>query len=144
MFDPMKHAEWVTPHSDAWYAQLGSESGIYQYPWKSRFEGPTAESIFADRLSEVARGSKILEIGCGHGEFAGMFASVAEEVTGIDTSETFIAAANAEYAARHIRFMVVDGNAELPFADRSFDLAYTKKGPKHWFRKGIESLSLTE
>lgn len=135
MFDPMTHPDWVSPHSEAWYAQLASESGVYEYPWKSRFEEPTAESIYLDKLTALVRGSKILEIGCGHGEFASLLASVAGEVTGIDTSEPFIAAANAQYAGRHMRFMVVDGNAELPFDGDSFDLAYTKKGPKHWFRE---------
>ncbi len=135
LFDPMTHPEWVSPHSDAWYAQLGSESGVYRYPWKSRFDGPTAESIFSDKLSEYARNGTVLEIGCGHGEFAHSLASVAAEVTGIDTSETFIAAAKANYAAPHMRFMVVDGNGELPFTDGSFDLAYAKKGPTQWFRE---------
>jgi SAM-dependent methyltransferase len=135
LFDPMLHPEWVNPHSEAWYAQLGSESGIYQYPWKSRFAGPTAEEIFMDKLSVNARNGKVLEIGCGHGEFVHRIASVAAEVTGIDTSETFIASAKAKFTAPHTRFMVVDGNAELPFADGSFDLAYAKKGPTRWFRE---------
>jgi hypothetical protein len=67
LYDLMKHPEWVPPHSDEWYAQLG---GKYNYSWRSQFEEPTASMVLAQKInSYVDDNSRILDVGCGHGEF---------------------------------------------------------------------------
>ncbi|MBO0992770.1 hypothetical protein [Bacillus sp. SD088] len=31
LYDVMKHQEWIPPHSEQWYKQLGTEIGEYNY-----------------------------------------------------------------------------------------------------------------
>ncbi|WNS46709.1 methyltransferase domain-containing protein [Paenibacillus sp. MMS20-IR301] len=136
LFDPMKHPDWVTPQTPEWHANLALESGGYKYPWKSVFDEPCAEVIFTEKISSVLHeNAKVLDVGCGHGEFTKTFAHTAKEVMGIDADEGYIALAN-EGASASVKFLVVDANKPLPFSNDSFDVIYTKKGP--WlFHKGM-------
>jgi SAM-dependent methyltransferase len=138
LFDPMKHPEWIPPQTEQWYANLALETGEYKYPWKSEFDEPRAEVVFADKITAYLNENKrVLDVGCGHGEFTTMFAHKAKEVVGIDVIEGYIAWANKKNACDSVRFLVVDADQKLPFADDSFDVVYTKKGP--WlFHKGVE------
>jgi SAM-dependent methyltransferase len=129
LFDPMLHPEWVPPHSEKWYAQLGAE-GEYKYPWKSQFDEPTAVMVFAQRLSSyIEEDSRVLDVGCGHGEFTYQWASEVKEVVGIDVIEGFILTANRNKPSDTIRFLSVNTDEKLPFSDDYFDVVYTKKGP---------------
>ncbi|MDF2715692.1 MAG: methyltransferase type 11 [Paenibacillus sp.] len=96
----------------------------------SLFEEPTAEAILAESISSsLTPQSRVLDVGCGHGEFTKRFASLADEVIGIDVREGFIASANKSNTERSARFVSVDANQPLPFPDHYFDVVYTKKGP---------------
>jgi SAM-dependent methyltransferase len=136
LFDPMKHPDWIPPQTAEWHANLALESGGYKYPWKSVFDEPRAEIIFAEKISGFLHENvRVLDVGCGHGEFTKTFAHK-KEVVGIDVVEGYISSAN-EGASESIQFLVVDADKPLPFSDDSFDVIYTKKGP--WlFHKGIE------
>lgn len=74
---------------------------------------------------EVARGKKVLEIGCGNGADGIVFAEHGAHYTGVDLTETAVGAAK-----RHFEMMGYDGvfqteNAErLSFEDESFDIVY--------------------
>jgi SAM-dependent methyltransferase len=136
LFDPMKLPEWVSPHSSIWYEQLFQETGKYNYPWKSQFDEPRAEKVFADRILSFLGHGRLLDIGCGHGEFTSQYSITASEVVGIDVVEGFIEKANNNKLNENIRFMVFDGNGKLPFSDNYFDVAYTKKGPRDWYQEG--------
>lgn len=128
--NPMKHPEWVPPHSPEWYTNLDQQLGEYKYPWKSEFDEPTAETIFAQKISPyLTNNSRILDVGCGHGEFTCQFADHAEAVVGVDIRESFISKANKIKTSDSVQFMTVDVGNGLPFPDDSFDLVYTKKGP---------------
>ncbi|GIN72803.1 hypothetical protein J14TS2_32780 [Bacillus sp. J14TS2] len=130
LYDVMKHPEWIPPHSEQWYKQLGTEIGEYNYPWKSQFAEPTAAMILAERISKyVGKNTRILDIGCGHGEFTYQWAAKAKEVVGIDVINGFIETANKNKPTNSIRFLNVHADEKLPFPDRYFDLVYTKKGP---------------
>lgn len=137
LFDPMKHPDWIPPQTTAWYANLALETGEYKYPWKSVFDEPRAEVIFADKIAAcLHENSRVLDVGCGHGEFTRTFACRAKEVVGIDAVEGYIASAK-EGAAKSLTFLVMDAEEPLPFPVDSFDVVYTKKGP--WlFHKGNE------
>lgn len=63
---------------------LFEETGEYRYPWKSQFEEPRVEMIFADKIRASIHNGRLLDVGCGHGEFALAFAREAREVVGID------------------------------------------------------------
>lgn len=136
LFDPMKHPEWVAPHSPEWYKQLFEEVGEYRYPWKSTFDEPRAEMILADKITSYLCEGRLLDVGCGHGEFALQFALNAREVVGIDVVEGFIETGNKAKSVENINFLVIDGNGNLSFPNDYFDVAYTKKGPRDWYHEG--------
>ncbi|BFT72847.1 class I SAM-dependent methyltransferase [Paenibacillus sp. P36] len=136
LFDPMKHPEWIPPHSSEWYEQLFIETGEYRYPWKSQFEEPRAEIIFGNKIAANLNYGRLLDVGCGHGDFALQFGLDAREIVGIDVLEGFIDKGNLSKTLGNINFMVTDGNGHLPFPDDYFDVAYTKKGPRDWYHEG--------
>ncbi|MGC6585128.1 class I SAM-dependent methyltransferase [Paenibacillus sp. Dod16] len=137
LFDPMKHPDWIPPQTAEWHANLALESGGYKYPWKSVFDEPRAEVIFTEKISAfLHENARVLDVGCGHGEFTKTFVHRAKEIMGIDVDKKYIATAN-EGASESVKFLVVDANKPLPFSGDSFDVIYTKKGP--WlFHKGME------
>ncbi|MDU0203973.1 class I SAM-dependent methyltransferase [Paenibacillus sp. PFR10] len=136
LFDPMKHPEWVVPHSPEWYKQLFGEVGEYKYPWKSTFDEPRAEMILAEKINSSLCEGRLLDVGCGHGEFAFQFALNAKEVVGIDVEKGFIEKGNKTKSVENINFLIIDGNGNLPFPNDYFDVAYTKKGPRDWYHEG--------
>ncbi|MFS1513777.1 class I SAM-dependent methyltransferase [Chengkuizengella sp. SCS-71B] len=128
--DPSKHPEWIPTHSPEWYAGLNRNVEKYKYPWKSVFDEPTAETIFADLISEhINETSKILDIGCGHGEFTHQFVTKTKDIVAIDIEANFIETAKGLSKNNKVQFQLVDANKKLPFQDNDFDLIYTKKGP---------------
>lgn len=130
LYDVMKHQEWVPPHSEKWYNQLGTEIGEYKYPWKSQFDEPTATMVFTEAIAQyIGKETRILDVGCGHGEFTYQWASKVEEVIGIDVIEGFIQTANKNKPSGSIQFLRVNADEKLPFPDNYFDVVYTKKGP---------------
>lgn len=137
LFDPMNHPDWIPPQSSEWHANLALETGGYKYPWKSMFDQPRAEVIFAEKIAAFLDGSeRVLDVGCGHGEFTKLFAHKVKEVVGIDVIDGYIESANQDLG-ESIKFLVVDADKPLPFTDASFDVIYTKKGP--WlFHKGTQ------
>lgn len=137
LFDPMKHADWIPPQTTEWHANLALESGGYKYPWKSVFDEPRADAIFADKIEAcLTENSRVLDVGCGHGEFTQRVTRRAKQVVGIDVVEGYIAAAK-EASDKSVTFLVVDADKPLPFPENSFDIIYSKKGP--WlFHKGNE------
>jgi ubiquinone/menaquinone biosynthesis C-methylase UbiE len=134
-YDPAQHPEWVQPHTPRWYSQLATDTGGYKYPWKSNFDGITAEAILSDKiLSCLMNESRVLDVGCGHGEFTYQFGTKARDVVGIDMNRGFIDVANVK-SRDNIRFLTVNVEGRLPFPDHYFDVIYTKKGPQ-LFNKG--------
>lgn len=139
LFDPMKHPEWIPPQTPVWYTNLALETGGYKYPWNSEFDEPSAEMIFADKISSyLSNNSRVLDVGCGHGEFTTTFADKAKEVIGIDLIEGFITSAQKRNTYESINFIVVDADQKLPFPDDYFDMVYTKKGPWLYHRGIVE------
>ncbi|MDQ0232589.1 class I SAM-dependent methyltransferase [Metabacillus malikii] len=140
LYDVMRHQEWVPPHSDEWYSQLG---GKYNYPWKSEFEEPTAEMVLSQKIdSYVNENFRILDVGCGHGEFTYQWSSKVKEVVGIDVIEEFIYTANINKPSDSLRFITVNANEKVPFPDDYFDLVYSKKGP--WISVYSEANRITK
>ncbi|MFO0645397.1 MAG: methyltransferase domain-containing protein [Polyangiales bacterium] len=74
----------------------------------------------------LARGARVLEVGCGTGLILERIARVAERAEGIDLSPGMLE------QARQRGLSVREGSAtELPFADSSFDLVYSYKVLAH-------------
>lgn len=130
----IKHPAWNRPQSKEMYAQLANEVGEYEYPWKSQFDGKTAEMIFTEKLSSyIDENTSVLDVGCGHGKYTSKWSARAKEVVGIDITEGFIATANKNYLSNNTRYLLVDAKGQLPFSNDYFDVVYTKKGP--WLHK---------
>ena len=128
--NPMQHPDWIDPHSRAWYEQLAGEYGEYAYPWKSEFEEPRAEDTFGQLLAaSIGENSRLLDVGCGHGDFLHRWAIKAKEAVGIDIVDAFIATANRRKPQQSYRFIAVNANEGLPFEDDYFDVVCSKKGP---------------
>jgi len=139
LYDVMNHPEWIQPHSDKWYSQLG---GRYKYPWKSQFEETTAAMVLSQKIdSLVDKNSRILDVGCGHGEFTYQWNSKVKEVVGIDVVEEFIQTANINKPSNSVGFVTVNHDDNVPFPNNYFDLVYTKKGP--WISQYSEANRIT-
>ncbi|HZC42381.1 MAG TPA: class I SAM-dependent methyltransferase [Streptosporangiaceae bacterium] len=81
-------------------------------------------------LGEVA-GRRVLELGCGAGQWSRSLAAEGAIVAGVDLSEAQLAAAASAMGAA--RFPLVQAAAEqLPFASGSFDLVFCDHGGLSW------------
>jgi SAM-dependent methyltransferase len=128
LLNPTKHTKWLLPHSKEWYAQLGSMYGEYSYHWASTLSEPNGETIFDEEVLQVAKGKKVLDVGCGHGAFTLHCSSVADEIIGFDVTDDFVRTGN-EQRKEHVRFVQGDSKQALPFERDEFDFAYIRKGP---------------
>ncbi|WP_419871479.1 class I SAM-dependent methyltransferase [Candidatus Pristimantibacillus sp. PTI5] len=148
LIDPKTHKDWVSPHSHAWYAQLARLTGKYSYSWNSTLTEPNGESIFTDEVSQMVRGKHVLDIGCGHGEFAMQWSPVAKQIVGIDITNDFVEAGNNANVS-NVSFVQANTKNPLPFDAEQFDCAYNRRGPtsayldiKRVIRKGGRILAL--
>ncbi len=81
----------------------------------SRRTGPKAYDVAFDALTGLAP-ARVLEVGCGRGEFAARMQGHGIEVVALDQSEQMVQLASARGVDAR-----VGGVHELPFADDSFD-----------------------
>jgi ubiquinone/menaquinone biosynthesis C-methylase UbiE len=76
-------------------------------------------------------GQRVLELGCGAGQWSRTLAEETEQVVGLDLSDAQLRAAKA--AMRSARYSLVQGAAQqLPFADGRFDLVFCDHGGLSW------------
>jgi SAM-dependent methyltransferase len=104
-----------------------------------RFAASIATPLWEFALDSLAplidSGMRILDVGCGGGQFALRLAERFPEleIVGLDLSPEQIARARARLGALAGRVSFVDGNAiDLPFTDGEFDLVYSLGSIKHW------------
>ncbi|MEK5235786.1 methyltransferase domain-containing protein [Paenibacillus sp. FSL L8-0470] len=126
--DPTEHPDWRLPHSFEWYAGLGGETGKYTYPWNSTITGPDAEAMFAEEVAGLVPGKRVLDIGCGHGDFTIRWSPVVKQIVGLDVTADFIETASST-ALSNVSFVTANTKHKLPFEDGQFDCAYNRKGP---------------
>ena len=114
-----KYNAWHQHHADT-EAQVEEP----HHPWH----------VTVARLLPDLKDRKVLEVGCGRGDFAIWLADKypQAEVWGVDFSEVAIATAErrAESRGSHARFRVDDSEA-LSFADRSFDYVISCECMEH-------------
>ncbi|MEJ1978199.1 MAG: class I SAM-dependent methyltransferase [Acetobacteraceae bacterium] len=90
-----------------------------------RWSRRLAEGFIA--FAGLNAGDRVLDVGCGTGSLAFRLANAAEgvQVTGIDASPIYVAAARQRIGDAHV--VIEQGDAcALPFADASFDRAMTQ------------------
>ncbi|MBE9566328.1 MAG: methyltransferase domain-containing protein [Proteobacteria bacterium] len=86
----------------------------------SRSAGPLTEGMLA-RLLNVSPNCRVLDIGCGTGNFMVALGDRAASIVGVDTSPGMLSQA----AGKGLGDQLVRGDAlYLPFADEAFDAAY--------------------
>jgi len=83
-------------------------------------------------LSPPLKGLKVLEVGCGVGDFAIYLENQKANVTAVDFSSKAIELAmqKAKIQNKHVEFQVADAQA-LPFQDNSFDLVFSCECLEH-------------
>lgn len=112
---------------NAWHERLAeeeAEGSVLKHPWY----------VTVTRLLPDMSGQRVLEVGCGRGDFsiwlAGKYADA--KVTGVDFSEAAIATAQKRAAACGSRAEFKVGDAEaLSFADSSFDCVISCECMEH-------------
>ena len=78
---------------------------------------------FADEYFSNVRGLRLLDAGCGDGEYTEMFRLKDADATGCDSSTAVIAAAKSKYPL--CTFDVVDLTSVFPYNDNSFDAVFS-------------------
>jgi len=74
----------------------------------------------------IARGAKVLEIGCGLGTDGAQFAEAGADYTGVDLTEAAVELARKRFELYELPGQFETADAEnLDFADESFDLVYS-------------------
>ena len=83
-------------------------------------------------LAPDLKTSKILEVGCGTGDFAIHLAEIGGDITAVDFSSRAIELAKEKARAhkRVVNFQVADAQS-LPFADESFDVIFSCECLEH-------------
>jgi ubiquinone/menaquinone biosynthesis C-methylase UbiE len=102
--------ERVADSYDGWYDS--ARGTMYD-----RFEKQAIDKLLAD----IAKHSRLLEIGCGTGHWSKYFSDKSFDVTGIDISAKLISIARQKHIPNS-RFEIADGR-NLPFEDETFDVA---------------------
>jgi SAM-dependent methyltransferase len=95
--------------------------------------------------SVIPHGQKILDVACGTGAQVFEMAHVAEEVVGIDFSESMIKKANQTLRRKktpNVSFRVCDATGVMKFKDKQFDVA-TMMLALHQFEPKMHSSILT-
>ncbi len=100
-------------------------------------DGNSAQDLLiqpaTERLLDISRGERILDVACGAGRFARRMADLGAEVVGVDHSEGFLKRArerSADYAD-HVEYKLMnatDKGALLSLGDTSFDAAVCTMG----------------
>src|SRR3954469_23454053 len=112
---------------DSWHQQLAEAEASAEAP-----HDPWHATV--SRLLPDLKGQKVLEVGCGRGDFAIWLAEEypESEVCGVDFSEVAIATAEQRAKSRDSRavFRVEDSQA-LSFADASFDCVISCECMEH-------------
>ena len=111
--------------SDRYQAGHGEQLGAAPKAWGA-WSVPESE---VNAIGDLA-GLRVLELGCGAGQWSAALADDGVDITGLDLSERQLSAARG-----HVRstYPLVQGAAEsIPFADATFDLVFCDHGGLSW------------
>ncbi len=93
-----------------------------------RYEGESGEAFFEELVRDALRaGHRVLDLGCGGGEFTIRMAGLAW-VVGLDPFEEMLRYACGLLGHEQVTWVRAVGEA-LPFGDSAFDEVYSRRGP---------------
>lgn len=87
-----------------------------------RLEPPDWEARRGFLLGHVRPGARVLDLGCGEGQFTAESAAAGAEATGADVADGALRRARAAYPG--LTFVRVPYDEPLPFADATFDVVW--------------------
>lgn len=129
-------------HSNEWYDNLAQVQEGYYYPWNSILGEMNGEEAYLDLIRQHTDSStRILEVGCGHGEAALDLASSCQSILAYDRVPNYIELANAgkrKAGTTNVEFICHDATeseynaVRLPAEDDSIDFIICRRGPLHW------------
>ncbi|OCA90334.1 methyltransferase type 11 [Bacillus sp. FJAT-27225] len=128
IMNPATLEGWLQPHSIEWYKQLSNLQGKYTYTWNSTLTEPNGESVFDEEVTQLIVNKKVLDVGCGHGEFTLKCSLAARTIVGFDATDNFINT-GLQNNNSNVSFVVGNTKDGLPFKPNEFDCAYVRKGP---------------
>jgi len=79
--------------------------------------------------SELRPGDRVLDLGCGQGEFTGVIAQAGALAVGADVAEAALGRARRRHSG--IEFWLVPVDGPLPFGDGAFDLVWASEVIEH-------------
>jgi SAM-dependent methyltransferase len=133
MADLPEHVARNRVHWDARardYVEEGRRNWEAAEPMWGIFAVPEAE---VGLLPDELEGRDAIELGCGTGYVSAWLARRGARPVGIDNSKAQLATATSFQAEFGLGFPLLHGNAEeVPFPDRSFDLAISEYGASIW------------
>ena len=109
----------MSPHQNTFDVKATSYESWYQTP-PGKYADSLEKELFL-KLVQPEPGQKLVDIGCGTGDYLAFFQQSGLETTGIDVSEAMLAIASQKLGPGT---RLCQGSAEkLPFDNDSFDIA---------------------
>ena len=104
----------------------------YEDLWE-RLPEPPQLPEFQQRLAflvgEVASGDRVLDLGCGSGEFTAALAAAGAATVGAEVASAAVRRAQARHSS--LEFVLVPIEGPLPFEDGSFDVVWASEVIEH-------------
>lgn len=85
--------------------------------------------LLTQSLTLEGRGKRVLDAGCGKGEFSEYMANLGFDVVGLDIAEKAVATINKKEKDR--RYLVASLQETLPFQDETFDVIWCSEVIEH-------------
>ncbi len=106
-------------------------SVVYDEKRTPKTDYPLKLAFYLFARFDMKEGAKLLEIGCGRGDFLEAFQELGADCYGIDLAES------AVKNLCHLQVKKVDVSKELfPFEDNTFDIVYHKSLIEHLYSPG--------
>jgi len=110
------------------YENRSKEFKKYEFKDGSKFVEGEKPNFFKFLRKYSDKNFKVLDLGCGSGEFTIKIESCFKEVIGVDAFEKYIKTAKENNNLENVRFIVADAG-NLPFNDEEFDMIISSRGP---------------
>jgi SAM-dependent methyltransferase len=120
---------WWDAHADEYLAEHGAALGAADFAWGPEGLREDDARLLGDPADLAGAGARVLEVGAGAAQCSRWLAARGVAVVATDVSGGMLRAAARLDAATGIRTRRVQADARaLPFADSSFDVAFTAFG----------------